>query len=129
MKKQIIRPEAVEQEHLFQIAALHESQFPDLRLLYAIPNGGSRHPLEAINLKKQGVKPGVPDICLPVPRGGIGALYIELKREKGGKASDEQKAWIEALDAVGNAAYICEGCDEAWKVIKEYLHGRLDIQR
>lgn len=125
MGKQIIRLEAEEQEQLFEMAAYHEHQYPELKLLHAIPNGGSRHPVEAANLKKQGVKAGVPDIHLPVPRSGYASLYIELKRERGGRASEEQISWINALNNAGNAAMICEGCDIAWKVILAYLNGKL----
>lgn len=119
------RLEAEEQEQLFQMAELHRKLYPELNLLYAIPNGGSRHPAEAVNLKKQGVKAGVPDICLPVPRGKYAALYIELKRERGGRPSEEQKAWVRDLNEAGNAAIICKGADIAWNVIVEYLHGNL----
>ena len=37
--------------------------------MFRIPNGGSRHPAEAARLKAQGVKAGVPDLCIPVARG------------------------------------------------------------
>lgn len=120
--------EATEQEQLFQIATLHYNRYPELELMYAIPNGGSRHLLEAVNLKKQGVKPGVPDVCLPVPRGGFAALYIEMKRIRGGKASDEQKDWVSRLKGAGNAAFVCKGCEEAWKIIQDYIHERLVVQ-
>ena len=44
-------------------------QWPELALLHHIPNGGTRDAVEAKHLKQQGVKSGVPDLCLPVPRG------------------------------------------------------------
>ena len=78
-----------------------ESRWPELRLLHAIPNGGKRDIRTAAMLKAEGVKPGVPDICLPVPRGGKHGLYIELKRRKGGTVSKAQEAWIRALMAQG----------------------------
>ena len=37
--------------------------------VFHIPGGGSRHPAEAARLKAQGVKAGVPDLCIPVARG------------------------------------------------------------
>ena len=58
--------ESVEQSRLFQWARMQQGRWPELRLLYHIPNGGSRHRLEAIHLKQQGVRAGVPDLCLPV---------------------------------------------------------------
>lgn len=71
--------EAAEQIKLFRWASWAIQQYPELELMYHIPNGGSRNPIEAANLKRQGVRSGVPDICLPVPRGKYSALYIEMK--------------------------------------------------
>ena len=50
-------------------------QWPELALLHHIPNGGTRDAVEAKHLKQQGVKSGVPDICLPVARGGYHGLF------------------------------------------------------
>ena len=61
--------EAQEQKALFRWAELAKGGHPELGLMYATPNGGSRNPIEARHLKEQGVKPGVPDIFLPVPKG------------------------------------------------------------
>lgn len=113
--------ESSEQIALFQWAERAAGRYPELRLLYHIPNGGSRNAIEAHNLRLQGVKAGVPDICLPVPRGGYVALYIELKRKSGGRVSDEQRGWIEALKRAGNCALVCKGFDEARNTILEYL--------
>ncbi len=40
------------------------SRWPELALLYHIPNGGTRDAIEGRHLKQQGVKRGVPDLCL-----------------------------------------------------------------
>ena len=66
-----VNKEADEQEALFAWAEYQKGKYPELELMYHIPNGGSRNKAEAARLKAQGVKPGVPDICLPVPRGNI----------------------------------------------------------
>jgi hypothetical protein len=122
-QQRIVPLETDEQQALFQWAALMEGQYPELRLLYAIPNGGARHKATASRMKAEGVKSGVPDICLPVARRGCHALYIELKRIEGGKVSDEQKEWIDALQAYGNGATVCKGWTEAKDVIEWYLKG------
>ena len=96
---------------------------PELKLMYAIPNGGHRDIRVAVKLKAEGVKPGVPDICLPVARGAWHGLYIELKRREGGKVSAEQTAWIEALIREGYCAAICRGWEDAVRVIMGYLGG------
>lgn len=61
--------EAEEQIALFEWATLQSGRFPELALLYHVPNGGSRNKIEAARLRAQGVKSGVPDLCLPVARG------------------------------------------------------------
>ena len=117
----VIPLEEIEQEHVFLWASMEERAYPELAMLYAIPNGGKRAIKTAVALKKQGVKRGVPDMCLPVPRGGFNGLYIELKRVKGGTVSDEQREWIAALNKQGYKAIICHGAEEAIEQIRGYL--------
>ena len=81
-RRKPIPHEGNEQEALFRWAAFVRGRFPEIDLLYHIPNGGSRNRLEAANLKRQGVKSGVPDLCLPVARGKYHGLYIEMKYGK-----------------------------------------------
>ena len=113
--------EAQEQRTLFEWAAVMSQRHPVLRLMHHIPNGGSRNPAEARNLRAQGVRPGVPDIFLPCARGGWHGLYIELKRQRGGRVSAEQKEMLEALRREGYAAAVCEGWEAARDAILEYL--------
>ena len=75
----------------------------------------------AARLKAAGVKSGVPDICLPVPRAGYHGLYIELKRQKGGRISPEQTEWIDALIKQGYCAAVCRGWEAAREEILRYL--------
>ena len=111
-----------EQMLLFEWAEYATITHPELALMYAIPNGEYRPMKTAHNLHLQGVKAGVPDICLPVPRGNYGALYVELKRKRGGRVSEEQRAWIAALNRVRNKAVVCRGFDEAKQAIEQYLN-------
>lgn len=115
--------ESAEQTRLFQWARMQQERWPELRLLYHIPNGGSRHRLEAIHLKQQGVRAGVPDLCLPVARDGCHGLYVEMKRSKGGRVSPEQVAWMDALKAEGYMVAVCQGWEMASEVILRYLKG------
>ena len=117
----IIPLEHEEQCALFDWAAWMEKTIPALKLLHAIPNGGKRDIRTAAMLKAEGVKPGVPDLCLPVPRGGFHGLYIELKRRKGGTVSKEQQAWIDALKEQHYWCAVCHGWECARDVILEYL--------
>lgn len=74
-----VQHEAIEQTKLFNWVVLARGKYPELDMLYHIPNGGSRNKIEAANLRRQGVRSGVPDLCLPVARGNYHGLYIELK--------------------------------------------------
>ena len=57
--------------------------FPQLALLYHIPNERKCTPQQGARLKRMGVKSGVPDLHLPVARGVYHGLYLEMKTEKG----------------------------------------------
>lgn len=113
--------ESEEQQALFQWVALHRGRYPELELLYHVPNGGSRHKAEAGRLRAEGVKPGVPDLCLPVARGEYHGLYIELKRTEGGRVSERQKVWLERLAEQGYAVRLCKGWEVAAQEIVKYL--------
>ena len=114
--------EAQEQSLLFEWAKIRENQLPVLKLMHHVPNGGSRHPAEAANLKRQGVKAGVPDVNLPAARKGFHGLYIEMKR-KGEEPTKLQKEWLIALTEQGYKAVVCHGFEEAVDVIEDYLRG------
>lgn len=113
--------ESEEQQTIFSWAEIQAGRYPELRLLYHIPNGGSRGKAEAGRFKAEGVKSGVPDLCLPVARGAYHGLYIELKRLQGGKTRDAQELWIEELTKQGYYAVVCRGWVEASKALLWYL--------
>lgn len=122
MAKGFIPTEAQEQELIFEWASIAQGRYPELALLHAIPNGGSRNKIEAAHLQKQGVKAGVPDIFLPVSNGRYNGLYIELKRTKGGRVSAEQGRWITLLRENGYQAEVIKGAEEAIRLITHYLN-------
>lgn len=94
--------------HFLRVAA------PDL-LFFAVPNGGSRHLLEAVKLKRMGTRPGVADLSFVLPGGR--AAFIELKAPKG-RQSPEQKAF-EADCATNNAPYaVCRSIDEVAETLR-----------
>ena len=132
--------EHAEQVMLFQLCDLARGRYPELKLLHAIPNAGGytggfrSNVVRAQRMKAEGVRSGVPDVHLPVPRGGYASLYIEMKREKlrptktkgvqrdRTKTTAEQDAWIEGLRKVGNRVEVCYTADKAWEVIEGYLN-------
>lgn len=116
-----IPTEAQEQATLFHWAQMRTGQYPELALLYHIPNGGYRKPSEAARFKAEGVKAGVPDLCLPVAKGIYHGLYIELKRQRNGKVSDNQTTWINALTEQGYAVCVAHGWVEAAEVLTRYI--------
>ena len=112
--------EAQEQKALIQWAQFNSSRYPELELLYHIPNGGLRNKREAAELKRLGVKAGVPDLCLPVARGLYHGLYIEMKR-KGGQESKQQTEWLKRLKEQGYETITAYNFEQAADAIKKYL--------
>ena len=120
----MIPTEDNEQAALFEWSAYASGKYPELELMYAIPNGGKRHIHTAVVLKQTGVKSGVPDIFLPVARRGKHGLFIEMKRKKGGTVSANQKSWLDALEKQGYQCVVCKGWIEAKdEVIKYFQEG------
>ena len=109
-----------EQKAFIQWCWFQSVKYKGLDMIYAIPNGGSRNKIEAVKLKQTGVKKGVPDLFLPVAKGKYHGLYIEMKRQQGGRLSPEQQQWLIALANQGYATAVCKGKDEAIKVVEEY---------
>lgn len=117
--------EAKEQEIFFKYINSKYSYTKDERylMIFAIPTGGSRHVLEAVNLKRQGVKKGIPDIFVDFPSGNYHGLRIEMKPKKGAHHRPEQKEIIERYNKLGYKAEICYGADEAIKLLEDYFKG------
>jgi len=92
----------------------------EMDMILHIPNGEYRTLSSGKRLKAQGVRAGVPDLFLAVPKGIYGGLWIELKAQHG-RVSPEQKEWIGKLKVWGYAAHVCYGWRDAAKVICAYL--------
>lgn len=115
------RSEHVEQCGVVRWAEAMTGIRPELGLLFAVPNGGGRSKAEGGRLKAEGVKPGVPDLMLPVARQGYHGLFIEMKRAGGGRLSLYQREWRARLEAEGYRWVCCEGMDAGIKALREYL--------
>ncbi len=109
------------QAALFCWAAMNFKRYPQLKLMFAIPNGEARSIVTGARLKATGVKAGVPDIFLPAVTACSPGLYLELKRS-GGTISKVQLEWIAALREEGYRVEVCYGWQEAVKVIEDYLN-------
>ncbi len=108
------------QQAVFEWANLACRSYPELLLLYAVPNGGKRSIRAAAYMKSEGMKAGVPDVCLPVPRQNFGALYIEHKAEDG-RLTPAQELWIERLSSAGNKVVVSRSFAQSRDEILCYL--------
>lgn len=112
-----------EQVALFDWARRHEHETPELQLLFAVPNftgAGRWRAKHGWRLKAEGRKPGVPDVWLPVARGGFHGLVVEMKSGKN-KPTLEQRAWLERLAQEGFRAVIAYSAADAQAAITQYL--------
>ena len=75
MSSRIVPTESEEQQWLFKWAAYESAARSELKLLYHIPNEGKRSRATGGRLRAEGLKKGVPDVCLPVARGNCHGLY------------------------------------------------------
>lgn len=94
--------------------------YPELKFLFHVPNERADK-IQAATLKKMGVKPGVPDLILPLPSGRYHGLFIEMKKA-GGRTSDDQLWWLEHMKANGYATAVCYGWQQATEVLTWYLN-------
>lgn len=117
--------ESIEQQTLFRWAEFRAQAFPELELLYHIPNEGKRNAATGRRLKAEGLKKGVPDLCLPVARGGKHGLYIEMKAGKN-KTSPYQDRWLAELSKQGYETAVCYGWEAAAAVIERYLKSAVE---
>lgn len=89
--------------------------------IFAIPNGGHRHPAVAAKLKATGTSAGVPDLFIPAWR-----LWVEMKRVKGGSLSAEQKDWIQYLESVNYWCIVGKGAEDAKAKISAFFDQHKD---
>lgn len=94
---------------------------------FAIPNGAhlfgsaGQRSMQIASLKKQGLRAGVPDVFIAIPIGVFHGMFIEMKRDKNSKVSEEQREWKTRLETKYYHAVIATGFDEAVRSIELYL--------
>ena len=114
--------EAQEQIALLDWAAVMQGRYAELALLFHIPNEGKRSYQVGGQMRRMGLKRGVPDLFLPVARGGYYGLFVEMKSAKG-RPTPEQREWCKVLQEQGYAAIVVHGWREAAEQIEAYLKG------
>ena len=112
--------EHLQQVHLMAWADAYTHEHPELRWLFAIPNGGARNVRVASKLKMEGVKSGVWDLFLPVPRGKYHGFFIEMKWGKN-KLTPNQAEFGEFVNGMGYLTAVCYDWNDAADKIECYL--------
>lgn len=144
--------ENAHQTALFQWAAMNQGNAPELRWLFAIPNGATfgddakSRAIRGGRMKAEGLRDGVVDVMLPVSRPHnfniptswvYHGLFIEMKKpdvrlKRGpngpgpwdfGGVSDNQKEFLDFAVAQGYKCVVCYSWYEAANEIKIYLTG------
>ena len=118
--------EEIEQRDLIRRIEREEGTYAEFPRIFHVPNGGWRGAISGAKMQAAGVRPGVPDLCLPLMRvcpvtGQVyGGLYIEMKKQRKGVVSKEQKDWIAYLRGAGYVVFVCKGCDHACDALLWY---------
>lgn len=121
--------ESIEQENVVAFAWSQRHIYPALRWLYSVPNGDRRDRFTMLNLLKEGLKPGVSDLVLPLPMNGFHGLYMEMKSSRNTRlkknqgATDEQ---IEFMNWVASQHYcvcVAIGAEPAKQMLIWYCSG------
>lgn len=96
----------------------------DERYLMANPLQSNRGPINGAKMKREGLRKGMLDLQLAVPKMHQGewcpGLWIEMKTPKG-KLSQPQKQFVDLLRAKGYMVAVCHSIQAAIDVIEAYL--------
>lgn len=111
------------QASFFDWIETQRAKHPVLNYFFAIPNGANKSMSARMKFKREGLRPGVPDVCCPIPsaNGKYFGLFIEFK-SAGGKVSMDQEVWINNLRTVGHQVLVLRDWRDAANYAIEY-HG------
>lgn len=118
-KRNVSHEEDDIQAEFFRLVPLFFPTLPE-KLLFAVPNGGKRDKLEAVRLKRQGVKSGISDTILLVPKQGFASLCMEFKTSSGDQSTEQKEFQRQAVMA-NNKYVIVRSAMQAIEEMKEYL--------
>lgn len=90
-----------------------------------LAGNGEQRARAMASLKKQGLKVGVSDIVIALPLDGFHGAFIEVKRDKKSKPTQEQKDWVALMQLTGYYAKITYGFDETRDAILDYWRGHM----
>ena len=120
------------QSEYFKILTWNESKYPELKYIFAIPNGGKRHIGVAVKMKREGVRRGVPDLFVPgmlEEENSVNitiylGLFLETKKPKG-RQSKEQIEYAKHLQNKGYKYKVCYSVNELLDETENYLQIKL----
>lgn len=90
------------------------------RMFFAVGNGGKRNAWTGKIMKDEGVRAGVADLILLVPRGGFASLCIEMKTPVGTQ-SKEQKEFEKACRQFRSKYVVCHSLEEFQEAVIKYV--------
>jgi len=109
-------------------------ELPGLDMIFAVPSGAHLAKGQGSKLVKEGLRRGVPDMILPVPRLPFHGLFIEIKVDelrdhltkkiirRAGTPTEQQTEYMRRLDLLGYKVALCFGLYEAKKAVLEYYN-------
>ena len=98
------------QEHDLQAAIVRYLRYSGVTV-FAVPNGGHRNVKTAVNLKAEGVMPGVADLIILLPNR---CIFVEVKTDSTqSKQQQTQKDFEQIVKALGFEYYIWRSVDDA----------------
>lgn len=123
-KVKFLRDGTVSEESIHQLLIHCITKHPQLckfkSLVMHFPNEGKRSLRYGALMKSLGMRKGVSDLFIAVPRHEFGGAWIELKSENG-ILSLEQKAFLEDMKAQNYYTNVCWSLDEAIEAVTWYL--------
>lgn len=111
------------QAAFFDLLRVNEGKYPFLKWIYAVPNAALRGKRERSRILAEGLKAGVSDVCVPIPRKGFHGAYMEFKFGKN-TVQANQKEFMEFVTAQGYTTVVVY----SWTAAQEWLEGYLDIR-
>ena len=110
------RPEAALQRAVVQY--LHTQEAMGRLTFFAVPNGGKRGLIEAANFKREGARPGVPDLVILLPEDHT--AMIELKAPKG-RASKNQTEFMDRARQFTPNVFVVRDLESAKQTIDNLI--------
>ena len=115
------------EETIHKLTLNHIEEHPLLNrfrlLVLHFPNEGKRSPRYGALMKALGMRKGVSDLFIAMPRHGFGGAWIELKSADG-VLKQEQKEFLEDMKGQNFYTHVTWSLKEAIDTVEWYMIGR-----